>query len=95
MQIRLCYTDSHRLFGPYEFSLDAETPDKKSRWIISPLFGKSIRLESDNLISDSSALMCRMAVLLGPAELNKPVEAKFTDFIQGLSRRCPETISDN
>ena len=91
MLVRLTYVDSIKLFATYELALKAESPDQKNTWIIAPLHGKVIRLESDSS-SQSSSLTCLMALYFDPTTVVKKVEEVLLDFLKWLNSQGPEII---
>jgi two-component system, chemotaxis family, chemotaxis protein CheY len=89
--IKLNYTDNLRLFGTYELLLEIEEKDIQNSCVISPLFGKSVRLESDQSFQNSS-LKCLMALYFEPALMNKKVEENLLKFLDMLKSFTPDII---
>lgn len=91
MLVRLNYIDAIRLFANYDIELKVEGPDKKKTWLIAPLTGRVIRLESDHSIQATSKL-CLMALYLDPVTINKKVEETLMDLLNWTNSQIPEVI---
>jgi len=92
--INLDYDNEFRLFGIYEFSLTVEKPDRKDLWVMNPLLGKAVRLESKGMINGRS-LPCMMAIQFEHALLDKTVEKNLTDLLEWLDAQCPDVIPES
>lgn len=95
MLVRLNYVESIKLFASYELALKVEGPDLKNAWLMNPLVGKVIRLESDSSSHGSpksTTPVCLMALYFDPHTINKTVEAVLLGFLKWLNSQEPEVI---
>lgn len=86
------YDDRIKLFGFYELGLAVQKKDTKENWLIAPLVGKVVRLESDGTHLHSTKPTCLIAFYFEPSKMAKSVESVLIGFLKWLNSQGPETI---
>jgi two-component system, chemotaxis family, chemotaxis protein CheY len=86
MLVKLKYTYGVNLFTKYECSLEVTNPADKHQWIISPLIGRSSRIEAEHS-NNASSQLCLMALVFDPSLISGSVEDTLLNFLSWLNSR--------
>lgn len=87
--LRAQYNTQIHLFSYYNFYLKVEKTSQKEYWILGPINGKVVRLESDSSADSDIALI---AMFFDPKHVNKETEKTFLSFLTWLNSRTPDAI---
>lgn len=89
--IRLVYSDQIKLYSAYEILIKASKDNNEEHWIIGPLLGKVVRIESDSSDIEKKD-MALVALSFDPKGMSKQVETIFLSFLKWLNSRTPNSI---
>ncbi|MBI5637862.1 MAG: response regulator [Nitrospinae bacterium] len=92
--VKMEYTDSIKLFGEYQLSLEFDSGPGKQPWAINPLFGTAVRMEADSASMAITDKMCQVALNFGANTIDRKVEEKLNELIRWLASFEPESITD-
>ncbi|MFQ3574583.1 MAG: response regulator [Thermodesulfovibrionales bacterium] len=89
--LRLTYSEQIRLYGAYEIYLKVSKENKDDQWIVGPLLGNIVRIESDTTEKDKKNLAL-VALSFDPKGIPKSVENVFLSFLKWLNSRTPNSV---
>ncbi|MCX8070756.1 MAG: response regulator, partial [Thermodesulfovibrionales bacterium] len=89
--VRLLYSDQIRLYGAYEMFMKISQDNNEEHWVIGPLLGRVVRIESDSSEPDKKD-MAFVALSFDPKGIPKQVESVFLSFLKWLNGRTPNSI---